>query len=206
MNPTKKEQKKKELTENELLILGMTFPFEEKGITGKDMEILIEERDVRRWTNIGFSSIYYILDQLERKKLLVSRSDKMGHAKRGAPAKPYFITDKGKEVLRKSIKEYLSERLEYKEFMIVLAVSQALNHEELVPCLIEYRSILINWLEDQLRPRYKKVKSEYPGELAIHIWGIFNHSITLLEANIKFLGHLIEMYEQSITKQLNYFS
>jgi DNA-binding PadR family transcriptional regulator len=201
MNPTKTKQKKRELTENQFLILGMTFPFEDEGISGKKMEALIEERNVRQWTNIGFSSIYYILEQLEKRNLLVSRSDKGDLFRRGAPYKSYFITDKGKDVLRNSIKEYLSERLEYKEFMLVLAVSSALSHEEMVTCLIEYRAILKSWLKDHLRPRYNEVFSEFSENLPIHIWGIFNHSITLLESNIKILNQLIEKYQQSIIKK-----
>ncbi|MFX0183549.1 MAG: PadR family transcriptional regulator [Candidatus Hodarchaeota archaeon] len=200
MNPTKTKQKKRELTEHQFLILGMTFPFDREGISGKKMEALIEERNVRQWTNIGFSSIYYILEQLEKKKLLVSRADRADLFRRGAPYKLYFITDKGKDVLRDSIREYLSERLEYKEFMTVLAVSSALSYEEMVSSLIAYRSILISWLEDHLRPRYNEVLSEFSENLPIHIWGIFNHSITLLESNITFLKHLIEKYQRSSIK------
>jgi len=71
----------------------------------------------------------------------------------------------------------------------------------MVTCLIEYRAILKSWLKDHLRPRYNEVFSEFSENLPIHIWGIFNHSITLLESNIKILNQLIEKYQQSIIKK-----
>ena len=48
----------------ELLLLGILA---EKPQHGYHIEHLIEERGMRKWTEVGFSSIYYILARLEKK-------------------------------------------------------------------------------------------------------------------------------------------
>jgi DNA-binding PadR family transcriptional regulator len=37
---------------------------------GYEIERVIEERGMREWTEIGFSSIYYLLKKLEREGLI----------------------------------------------------------------------------------------------------------------------------------------
>ena len=39
---------------------------------GYTIEKIIEERGMRHWTDIGFSSIYYVLKRLESRNLIVS--------------------------------------------------------------------------------------------------------------------------------------
>lgn len=56
---------KTSLTEE--LILGLLA---EQPRHGYQIEKLIEDREMRRWTEVGFSSIYYVLDKLEKKSLL----------------------------------------------------------------------------------------------------------------------------------------
>ncbi|ASO22068.1 DNA-binding PadR family transcriptional regulator [Actinoalloteichus hoggarensis] len=56
-----------ELTASELTVLGLII---ERPQHGYDLERVIEQRGIRQWTDIGFSSIYYLLAKLERRGLL----------------------------------------------------------------------------------------------------------------------------------------
>ncbi|RNL84203.1 PadR family transcriptional regulator [Halostreptopolyspora alba] len=56
-----------ELTPAELTVLGLIV---ERPQHGYDLEQVIERRGVRQWTDIGFSSIYYLLTKLEKRGLV----------------------------------------------------------------------------------------------------------------------------------------
>jgi DNA-binding PadR family transcriptional regulator len=56
-----------ELTPAELTVLGLVI---ERPQHGYDLEQVIEQRGIRQWTDIGFSSIYYVLTKLEQRGLL----------------------------------------------------------------------------------------------------------------------------------------
>jgi DNA-binding PadR family transcriptional regulator len=56
-----------ELTPAELTILGLVI---EQPQHGYDLEQVIQQRGIRQWTDIGFSSIYYLLTKLERRGFL----------------------------------------------------------------------------------------------------------------------------------------
>ena len=51
------------MTNTELAILGLIA---EQPRHGYQIEQVIEERGMRNWTEIGFSSIYYLLKKLEK--------------------------------------------------------------------------------------------------------------------------------------------
>jgi DNA-binding PadR family transcriptional regulator len=55
-----------ELTPSELIVLGLII---ERPQHGYDLEQVIERRGIRQWTEIGFSSIYYLLTKLEQRGL-----------------------------------------------------------------------------------------------------------------------------------------
>ena len=55
------------INEREAAILGLLW---EKPLYGYTIEKIIEERGMRHWTDIGFSSIYYVLKRLESRNLL----------------------------------------------------------------------------------------------------------------------------------------
>lgn len=81
----------KELTDSELLVLGLVAEMPRHGY---ELEQIIEERGMREWTQIGFSSIYYVLGKLEGRGLV-----KAGLPARAKAKKSYEITSTGKEAL-----------------------------------------------------------------------------------------------------------
>ena len=79
------------LQDSELLILGLIAEMPRHGY---ELEQVIEQRAMREWTRIGFSSIYYVLGKLENRGLIVAEIPVNNKAR-----KRYNLTEKGKEVL-----------------------------------------------------------------------------------------------------------
>jgi DNA-binding PadR family transcriptional regulator len=79
------------LTDSELLMLGLIAEMPRHGY---ELEHVIEKRGMREWTQIGFSSIYFVLGKLEAKGLVVAAKQANAKAK-----KSFSITDEGLETL-----------------------------------------------------------------------------------------------------------
>jgi DNA-binding PadR family transcriptional regulator len=86
-----------DVTQAELTVLGLLT---EEPRHGYDLERVIEQRGIRQWTDIGFSSIYYLLAKLERRGLVVAETtDAAGPAGSGSKARRVFrATDEGRAV------------------------------------------------------------------------------------------------------------
>lgn len=59
------------LSDAELLALGLVAEMPRHGY---ELEQVIEERGMREWTQIGFSSIYFVLGKLEKAGLVKARN------------------------------------------------------------------------------------------------------------------------------------
>ena len=59
------------LTDAELLVLGLVVEMPRHGY---ELELVIELRGMREWTQIGFSSIYFVLGKLERLGLVTAET------------------------------------------------------------------------------------------------------------------------------------
>jgi len=81
------------LTNSELLVLGLVAEMPRHGY---ELEQAIKQRGMREWTQIGFSSIYFVLGKLERKGFVRAQTPATAKAK---AKKSYTMTRKGKTVL-----------------------------------------------------------------------------------------------------------
>ncbi|QAY77244.1 PadR family transcriptional regulator [Sphingosinicella sp. BN140058] len=90
------------LTPSEAAILGLLA---ERPLHGYELDEVIEARGVRAWTEIGFSSIYFLLGKLEKKGLI--RQDPVPASAKGR--KPYAITAAGRESLAATCLKLLAE-------------------------------------------------------------------------------------------------
>ena len=115
------------LTNPELVIVGLVA---EKPQYGYQIEQLILQRGMREWTAIGFSSIYYILNKLEDRGLLVSEKRMEGER---PVRKIYTLTDSGRSEYREAARIRLtSPHPRSDDFHIGLANLLALDREEQV--------------------------------------------------------------------------
>ena len=79
------------MTEPELLVLGLVAELPRHGY---QLAQEIERRGMREWTPIGFSSIYFLLGKLERKRLVRSKEPARAKAK-----KVYAVAAAGRRAL-----------------------------------------------------------------------------------------------------------
>ncbi len=81
----------KELTDAELMVLGLVAEMPRHGY---QLEQVIEQRDMREWTKIGFSSIYFVLGKLDKMGLISAKKPAEAKAK-----KVYTVTNLGRAAL-----------------------------------------------------------------------------------------------------------
>src|SRR5215471_11555226 len=81
----------REMTEPELLVLGLVAEMPRHGY---QLAEEIEQRGMREWTPIGFSSIYFLLSKLEKKGLVRSEEPTRAKAK-----KVYTVTAAGRNAV-----------------------------------------------------------------------------------------------------------
>lgn len=79
------------LTDAELLLLGLVSEMPRHGY---ELEQVIETRGMREWTQVGFSSIYFVLGKLEKAGLVAAETPAGTKAR-----KTFCITPTGREVL-----------------------------------------------------------------------------------------------------------
>ncbi|ATY10010.1 hypothetical protein CU254_05695 [Amycolatopsis sp. AA4] len=89
------------LTDAELTVLGLLV---EQPRHGYELERVIEERGIRAWTALGFSSIYYVLDKLAKRGLI----EATGGPRSGKSRATFQATPAGVELCADATREALS--------------------------------------------------------------------------------------------------
>lgn len=170
----------KPLTNAELAILSLVA---EQPRHGYDIEQAIEARGMREWTEVGFSSIYYILKKLERAGLAESAA---GLAERGPARLVYRLTDAGGEALRASVSEALSTpRPSFPPLLLGLANLPALPPAMALAALGQYR--------ERLAARLAGVEARRAAQqpLPAFVDAMFGHSVAMLRAELDWLDGFI---------------
>ena len=175
------------MTNAELVILSLIA---ERPRHGYEIEVVIEERGMREWTEVGFSSIYYILKKLEREGLIVGHmeaSDGQGPAR-----KVYRLTPQGHEAWREATIEALSTPVPYySPFRIALSNLPGLSTTEALGSLHQYREALAAQV-DHVRERWTSQQSRLP----YHVDALFDLSLTLIDAELSWVSSFIHQLEQ----------
>jgi DNA-binding PadR family transcriptional regulator len=91
-----------EISNKEMALLGL---LSEKPKHAYEIESDIKERDMRYWTEISRSSVYKILNKLEKRKLLESE---IKYSEKNVVQKIYSLTDQGKIAFKEKIKQIIS--------------------------------------------------------------------------------------------------
>jgi DNA-binding PadR family transcriptional regulator len=173
------------LTNAELAILSLVA---EKPRHGYEMEQVIEGRGMREWTEVGFSSIYYLLKKLEEEGLAEGRLEE---AERGPTRKVYRPTPAGQEALREGVLEALSVPQPcYSPLQLGLANLPGIPPDEAIAALERYREALIAHRE-HVQARWDAQKP-----LPYFVDAMFDHAITMAEAEIAWVEKLIKQVEE----------
>jgi len=137
------------ISNREAAILGMLC---ESPRYGYELEKIIEDRGMRNWTEIGFSSIYYVLKRLEKRALIESKI--VGLA--GKPSRRvYTVTKEGMKAIKEKIKALLSKNQKLiSPFDLGIAYLDLLKSEEILECLNLYLKSTderLSFLQDSIR-------------------------------------------------------
>jgi DNA-binding PadR family transcriptional regulator len=160
------------LTPAELALLSLVA---EKPSYGYELENVIEARGMRNWTEIGFSSIYYLLRKLERKGFVSSEERQHGGA--GKARVVYSILRPGRQALLNGVKEALSTPQPAPPvFLLGLANLPLLEVDQVLDDLDQYLDGL-----DQRQRSWEEDRSEL-GEAPHFVQAMFDYSQALLDA------------------------
>ncbi len=176
------------MTNAELAILSLIV---EQPRHGYQIEQVLEGRNMRDWTEIGFSSIYYILRKLEERGLVSSQKEESSG--RGPGKKVYQPTTEGMAVWREATLLTLSSsNTKTNPFLIGLSNLPAFSSSEVAQALQEYLGDLDN--------RYKHVevrwKEQSEHDLPFHVNAMFEYSLTMIESEIKWIKEFIIKMEE----------
>jgi DNA-binding PadR family transcriptional regulator len=174
----------KTLTNAELAILSLVA---EKPRHGYEMEQVIEGRGMREWTEVGFSSIYYLLKKLEKDGLVESQLEQ---TERGPARKVYRPTPAGWQALHDGVIEALSVPQPcYSPLQLGMANLPGIPPDEAIAALQQYCEALIAHRE-HAQERWDAQKP-----LPYFVDAMFDHSITMIKAEIAWIGKLIKQVE-----------
>ncbi len=160
------------MTNAELAILSLVA---ETPRHGYQIEEVIEERGMREWTEIGFSSIYYLLKKLERDGLLVS--ELIPTQGRGKARRIYTLTENGRASLLDSTQEALSVPQQCRPALLL-----GLANLPIVPA--DQAQKAFEAYKESIEEKLAQVKAKAEGQspLPSHVQLLFEHSIMMLEA------------------------
>lgn len=169
------------MTDAELAILSLIA---EQPRHGYEIEQVFEERGMRDWTEVGFSSIYYILKKLEKNGLIAGQTDRQ--AGRGPARKVYHITPAGEDAWRAAVLDTLSiPRRPSSPLMIGLAYLPDISPDEALAALRGYCDRLAEQRE------HVQARAEELHPLPYHVEAMFDFSLTMIAAELEWVQKLI---------------
>lgn len=170
-----------ELTPAELTVLGLIV---ERPRHGYDLEQVIEARGIRQWTDIGFSSIYYLLTKLEKRGLV-----HVSKAPAGAKSRRIFqATTAGREAATRNALALIAELRAAPHPILVGLANLALLSEP------EYAEGLRSRLA-QVKARIAAVEEAEQTQtpFALSAREVFSYSLSLLEAERSWLASRVQV-------------
>src|SRR5690625_2876158 len=166
------------VTDAELAVLGLLA---EQPRHGYDIHRTIEQRGMREWTAIGFSSIYYLLDKLTKRGLVRAVTD--GSSTRRAVCE---LTHQGREVVRVETLDPLDTRAPV-HARVLRGIAN--SHDLTAPDVQERLRRRMHRLHAQLGDLQQRAHSQAP--LPPQAQALFAYSEAMIRADITWTEHLI---------------
>jgi DNA-binding PadR family transcriptional regulator len=177
------------MTDAELAVLSIVA---EGPIHGYDIQTVIAQRGLRAWTNIGVSSMYYVLEKLERQGLIESQD---GRDTEDAARRRYRITPAGFGVLQTAVADLISTPREAAVgFELGLANLRVLRAAQIRTAFIAYRQELMSRLA-QAHERQRVLKESHA---PFNVDAMLDHHIAMLQAELEWIKAFIETWEAQV--------
>ncbi|MGW8227179.1 MAG: PadR family transcriptional regulator [Anaerolineales bacterium] len=173
------------MTNAELAILSLIA---ERPRHGYDIEQAIEARGMRDWTEIGFSSIYYLLNKLEKDGLI--HSQLQAPQGKGPARKVFKITRHGRQAQTEGTLSILTTPQSGSvPFLLGLSNYPLLPREQVLSALKSY-AIQINIRLDHLLERAGEQRP-----LPNFVEAMFDYSRVLAQAELDWVENFIQEVE-----------
>ena len=180
------------MTNAELAILGLIV---EQPRHGYQIEQVIEERGMRNWTDIGFSSIYYLLKKLEKSGCVAARTKEV----QGKARRIYHPTPAGIEIYRQEVLTALSApQGGSPSIYIGLSGLPILSSAEAIGALKQYRSALKNRMDEMRTARERQAPLPY------FVSGMFDYTTSIAEAEMAWLNGFIHKLEEKTMEKIDF--
>jgi DNA-binding PadR family transcriptional regulator len=179
------------MTDAELAILSLVAEGPQHGY---QIQQAIEVRGIREWTNIGFSSVYYVLNKLESDGLLDSQ---LTPSARGPARKVYELTKAGRGVLQTAVADLLSTpRDRGSGFALGLANMHLLRPDQVRRALDAYESKLRSRIADlnAARAEHFGVADDPP----LQVVALFDYSQRLLITELEWMNEFRQAWESRV--------
>ncbi|MCA9886774.1 MAG: PadR family transcriptional regulator [Anaerolineae bacterium] len=175
------------MTDAELTILSILA---EGARYGHEIQQIIHERGLRAWIAVGFSSVYYILNKLERMQLVSSELRNEG---RGPARKLYRLTDAGRGILQTAIVELIRQPTGLGTgFEMGLANLHVLEPPQVYSALVNHRDTLKYQLMAIERTWTNNSSDEaIEDDAESNLYALYAHSITRMKAEIDWIDDFL---------------
>jgi DNA-binding PadR family transcriptional regulator len=163
-----------DLTPAELTLLGLLV---EAPRHGYELEVVITDRGMREWTEIGFSSIYYLLGKLRDRGLITE----VGPPARGKSRKVFGATEDGRAACAAAAEQAIATlRPVFPTVLVGLANQPVIPPERLRSALADRA--------DALTAKIAEVRAAAAAPAPDFVRAIFDYSLRLLEAEQAWLS------------------
>ena len=175
------------LTEAELVILSLICEGPQHGY---QIEQQISFRNMRAWTDLSTSSIYYILGRLEEKGFIQQVPDQ-GKEESDRPRKVYQLTSEGGLIWKKATLEALTKpKITYTNFLMGLHNLWNIPPGEALQAVKIYRE----WLETDLQRQRTELANLGISMFPLDV--LFEYGFVLGDAELSFLDDLINRLDE----------
>ncbi len=175
------------MTNTEFAILSLIVELPRHGY---EIEQIIEERGMREWTEIGFSSIYYVLKKLENAGLVEGKIEQQ--AGRGPARKVYHITSAGDEAYQTATLEALSNPHRcYAPLQLGLANLPGVPLNLALNALQQHRDALA----ERLNHVHNRQEAQQP--LPYFVNAMCEHSLAMIATEKEWLEKFIQQLEDN---------
>lgn len=173
--------KDKKLTDAELLVLGLVAEMPRHGY---QLDQVIDVRGMREWTQIGFSSIYFVLGKLEQAGLVTAKKTAGTNAK---AKKIYILTKPGSRAL---VTQTLSALKNVRP-----------THSSVLPGMVNWQVLKRDQALKALQTRAKAIETELARLANIQtgqqplpdfVEALFDHSIGQLRAEAEWVARTLD--------------
>lgn len=165
------------MTDAELTILSLVA---EGSRYGHEIQAIIDRRGLREWLTIGFASVFYILNRLEKQNLITSEGDQ-------PTRKAYSLTEGGRGVLQTAVSDLLRQPHTLGTgFELGLANLRALKPQQVF--------IALNYRRYELRSRLDAVEASWErrkDQTGDHLRALYTHSIALMRSELAWLDEFL---------------